>query len=77
MAKKNDEFSKNDLMRMLRQPETQALLARLQQLDSNVLQQAAQKATQGDTSGAKELLQPLLQDEQVQKLTEEMRQRNG
>lgn len=77
MAKKNDEFSQADLMRMLRQPETQALLARLQELDVNALQQAAQKAAQGDTNGAKDLLTPLLQDEQVQKLTGEMRKRNG
>ena len=33
MFQKNGDFSKSDLERMLRSPEAQALLARLQQLD--------------------------------------------
>lgn len=77
MAKKNDDFSPAELMRLLQRPETRALLNRLQQLDSSALAQAAQAATHGDTEKAKQVLSPLLQDEQVQKLTQQMRGSNG
>ena len=77
MAKKNEDFSKTDLLRLLHQPQTQALLAYLQQMDASVLQEAAQKAAQGDTAGAQQLLSPLLEDEQVRRLTDEMRQDHG
>ena len=40
MFQKNGDFSKSDLERMLRSPEAQALLARLQQLDQAALQNA-------------------------------------
>ena len=63
MFQKNSDFSKSDLERMLRQPEAQALLARLQQLDQAALQNAVDKAFRGDAAGAKEALSPLLQDQ--------------
>ena len=44
MFQKNGDFSKSDLERMLRTPEAQALLARLQQLDQAALQNAVDKA---------------------------------
>ncbi len=75
MFEKNQEFS--DLAAMLRSPQAQALLARLQQLDPNALRAAADKALQGDTAGAGAALTPLLQDEQVQKLTQTMRDSHG
>ena len=77
MFQKNGDFSKSDLERMLRQPEAQALLARLQQLDQAALQNAVDKAFRGDTAGAKEALSPLLADRQVQQLSEQMRNGNG
>ena len=77
MFQKNDDFSRSDLSRMLRQPEAQALLARLQQLDQAALQQAVDLAFKGDTAGAKDALSPLLQDDQVQKLSQQMRDGNG
>lgn len=77
MVKNNEEFSGFDLAKLLRQPQTQALLARLQQLDGAALQQAARLAQSGDTEGAKELLSPLLQDRQVQDLASQMRDSNG
>ena len=77
MFQKNGDFSKSELERMLRSPEAQALLARLQQLDQAALQSAVDKAFRGDTAGAKEALSPLLADRQVQKLSEQMRDGHG
>ena len=77
MFQKNGDFSKSDLERMLRTPEAQALLARLQQLDQAALQNAVDKAFRGDTAGAKEALSPLLADRQVQQLSEQMRDSHG
>lgn len=77
MVKNNGEFSGFDLAKMMRQPETQALLARLQQMDGDTLRQAAQKAQSGDTEGARDLLTPLLQDSEVQKLANQVRDSNG
>lgn len=77
MFQKNGDFSKSDLERMLRTPEAQALLSRLQQLDQTALQNAVDKAFRGDTAGAKEALSPLLADGEVQRLSEQMRSGNG
>ena len=77
MFQKKGDFSKSDLERMLRSPEAQALLARLQQLDQSALQNAVDKAFRGDTAGAKEALSPLLADRQVQQLSEQMRDGHG
>ena len=77
MFQKNGDFSKSDFERMLRSPEAQALLARLQQLDQAALQNAVDKAFRGDTAGAKEALSPLLADRQVQQLSEQMRDGHG
>ena len=77
MFQKNSDFSKSDLERMLRQPEAQALLARLQQMDQAALQNAVNLAFRGDAAGAKEALSPLLADREVRKLTEQMRDGHG
>ena len=77
MFQKNGDFSKSELEQMLRQPEAQALLARLQQLDPSTLQNAVNLAFRGDTAGAKEALSPILRDQEVQKLTEQMRDGHG
>ena len=77
MFEKNGEFSQSDLARMLRQPEAQALLARLQQLDQTALRAAVDKAFHGDAAGAKEALTPLLADDEVQRLSRKMRDGNG
>lgn len=77
MAGKNEEFSQNDLARLLRKPETKALLDRLRQLDSGALQQAVQMAMQGNAQGAQQLLTPLMQDPQVQELTDRVRDSYG
>ena len=73
MNGKNQDFSQEDLAQILRRPETQELLNRLRQLDSNALQKAVQQAMQGNTDGAKQILTPMMQDPKVQSLTEQMR----
>lgn len=77
MVKKNDDFSSFDLAKLLQQPQARALLARLQQLDNSALQQAAQSAASGDTDAAKAALSPLLLDETVRNLTQQLRDANG
>lgn len=77
MFQKNGDFSNSDLARMLRQPEAQALLSRLRQLDQSALQNAVDMAFKGDTAGARDALGPLLQDDEVRKLSERMRDSNG
>ena len=77
MFQKNGDFSRSELERMLRQPEARALMARLQQMDPAALRQAVDLAFRGDAAGAKDALSPLLADQEVQKLTEQMRDSHG
>lgn len=77
MFQKNGNFSRSELEQMLRSPEAQALLARLQQMDRTALQNAVNQAFQGDTEGAKNTLSPLLADQEVLRLTEQMRDGHG
>ena len=77
MTQNNQEFSRADLMKLLQQPQTQALIKRLQQLDSNAIQQAVSAVSHGNTEQAKELLTPLMEDDEVKKLTKQMRNPNG
>ena len=77
MTGKNQDFSQEDLAQILRRPETRALFDRLRQLDSQALQQAVHQAMSGNTEGAKQALSPLMQDPQVQSLTEQMRESHG
>lgn len=77
MFQKNGDFSRSELERMLRQPEARALMARLQQMDPAALRQAVDLAFRGDAAGAKDALSPLLADQEVRKLTEQMRDSHG
>lgn len=77
MERKNQEFSQADLARIMGQPETKALLERLRRLDSDTLRNAVQQAMQGNTNQAQQLLTPLMQDPEVQNLTEKMRGSHG
>ena len=77
MFQKNGDFSKSELEQMLHSPEARALLARLQQMDQAALQNAVDLAFRGNTAGAKEALSPLLADQEVQRLTEQMRDGHG
>ena len=77
MFQKNGDFSRSELERMLRQPEAQALLARLQQLDQSALQNAVNLAFRGDAAGAKEARSPLLADGEGRRRSEQMRVGHG
>ena len=77
MFEKNHDFSQSDLAGLLRQPEAQALLERLKQMDTAALQNAVNLAFKGDTSGAKDALSPLLSDPEVQRLSQQMRDSHG
>ena len=77
MFQKNGDFSKSELEQLLRSPEAQALLTRLQQMDPAALQAAVDRAFRGDTAGAKEALSPLMADGEVQRLSQSMRNGHG
>lgn len=77
MFQKNHDFSQSDLSRMLSQPETQALLERLKQMDPAALQNAVNMAFRGNTDGAKDALAPLLADPEVQRLSGQLRDGHG
>ena len=77
MFEKNHDFSQSDLSQMLRQPETQALLERLKQMDPAALQNAVNLAFQGNTEGARDALTPLLTDPEVQRLSGKLRDGHG
>lgn len=77
MWKKNNDFSKEELSRLLNSPEAMALAAMLQKMDPSTLNQAAAAATGGDGEKAKQLLSPLMQDPAVQKLLKGMGGNHG
>lgn len=77
MFQKNSEFSQSELTRMLRQPEAQALLERLKQMDPAALQNAVNLAFRGNTEGARDALSPLLSDPEIQRLSKHMRDSDG
>lgn len=77
MDGKNQEFSQAELAKLLRKPETKALLDRLRQMDSNALKQAVQQAMQGNTEQARQLLSPMMADPEVQNLAQQMRDDYG
>lgn len=77
MWKKSDDFSKEDLARLLASPQAQALARMLQQMDPGQLNQAAAMASQGNTEGAKQALSGVLQDPNVQQLIRDMEDNHG
>lgn len=68
MWKKSNDFSADDLQRLMASPQAQALAQILRQMDPNTLQQAASMAAQGNQEGAKAMLSPVLKDPKIQKL---------
>ena len=61
-----------DAMRFAGTPAGQQLLNMLQQSNNPALQQAMQKAAEGDFQQAKQAMAALLQDPQIKKLLEQM-----
>lgn len=72
MAKKPQEFSMEDVMRLAKSPAGQQLIAMLQQTDSQKLQQAAALAQSGDYATAGQTLKGMLSSPEAQKLLKEL-----
>ena len=77
MWKKNNDFSSEELSKMLNSPQAMALAAMLQTMDPATLSQAAAAAGQGDPETAKKLLSPLLNDPKVKGLLSQMGGNHG
>ena len=77
MWKKSDDFSSADMAKLLSSPQAQALAQLLQQMDPNILNQAANLAAQGNAQDAKDLLSPVLQDPKIKKLLQSREDPNG
>lgn len=77
MTDKYDDFSTPNPAQLLQNPQVQKLLAHLQSMDPELLWQAASLASSGHSAEAQQLLSPILKDDEVQKLTREMRDTDG
>lgn len=77
MCKNVNDFSPEDISRLLSTKEAMALASMLRQMDAATLSRAASLATQGNTAEAKSLLSPLIQDPKVQELIQRMEGGNG
>ena len=77
MWKKSDDFSRDELARLMSSPQAQALAQLLRQADPQTLSQAAAMAAQGNAQGAQEILSPLLQDPQIRNLIQDMEDNHG
>ena len=65
-------FSMQDAMRLANTPAGQQLLALLQQSDSAALRSAMEQASAGNYAQAKQVLGPLLDSPDVQKLLQQL-----
>lgn len=72
MDKKNQDFSREEVLRLAKSPAGQQLLAMLQQKDSEKLDQAMTQAKAGDFSKASQTLSNLLSSPEAQKLIKEL-----
>ena len=68
MEKQNQDFSIQEAMKLIQSPAGQQLLQMLQSSEDPALQRAMEQATRGDIGKAKQSLQHLIADEQIQKL---------
>ena len=73
----NDRQAMENAMRIARSEAGQQLFKLLQQSDSRQLALAMQKASAGDYSGARDILQQLMQDPGAQKLLNGMGGNHG
>lgn len=68
MEKQNQDFSMQEAMKLIQSPAGQQLLHMLQNSSDPALQRAMEQATRGDIGKAKQSLQHLIADEEIQKL---------
>lgn len=72
MQKNFDNFSTQDVMRLVNSPAGQQLLALLQKTDPEALSKAKAQASSGEYSQISQTLAPLLASEDVQKLLRQL-----
>lgn len=77
MNEKNREFSSAAFSELLKSKEAMALAGMLRQMDPQLLSRAASLAGSGQTEQAKQLLQPILEDQKVRQLLKKMEDSNG
>ncbi len=77
MTDQTDHFPVQDPTQLLQNPQIQKLMEKLQHMDPEMLQNAVSLVSNGSISQAQNLLSPILQDEDVKKLMQEMRDPNG
>lgn len=73
MSEPNQSLSMEDIMKIAASPAGQRLLQLLQQNNSKQMQQAVQKAAQGDFTPAKQAISTLMEDPQVKEILEQFR----
>ena len=72
MAKKSQDFSMEDVMRIAKSPAGQQLMALLQQTDSAAVVEATAQAKAGNYSQAGQTLNALLSSPEAQKLRKDL-----
>lgn len=72
MGNQNQGFSVEDVMRLMKSPAGQQLARLLQNSDDPALQKARKLSADGNMTGAKEALQHLASDEEIQKLISQL-----
>lgn len=72
MPNTESQFSMEDILKIAASPAGKQLIQLLQQTGGEQMQQAAQKASDGDYASAKEAISGLLQNPQVRKLLEQL-----
>ena len=77
MAKKSQDFSMEEVMRIAKSPAGQQLMALLQQRDSAAVAKASEQAKSGNYSQAGQTLSALLSSPEAQKLMKELGGKHG
>lgn len=72
MQKKSQDFSMEEIRQLAESPVGQQLLAMLRQSGEGDMQQAAEKAAQGDYADAMQLVQKLWSDPQARALIKQL-----
>lgn len=72
MEKKSQDFSKEDMLRMVNSPAGQQLLALLRKGDGVALEQAVAQAKAGNYTQASQTLSGMLSSPEAQKLMKEL-----
>ena len=77
MGEKIQDFSAEEIRRLMGTPEAKELAAMLKKMDSGTLSKAASLTGKGDVDQAKAMLQPILDDPRVKELLKRMGNKDG